>query len=377
MIIKSFLMVFFTCADNCVILIPMKFLIFIKKYISYITLLSLFIFIIGCKATPTPTPPTPTPEKVDIIQTIGKWKTIERVKTQLLEIYYNRSSDSNEDYAQYGVIDLKSSYFRLNYGPQSLWGTSVCIFPPFWKKEGTTATYYQGCPITYAINKSTNPNQTEQLVLDLTGTNQGIYISGWLTINPPEGNSIMAKIYILVQNTNNITIDFENHPNEAFKPVFISSMRINDQNWDANFAFAGSQKYTIPASGLFINPPVSATIFGVEGGTSDWQKQNGNLPCISIKIELNKQMNITGFVTSSNNPNDDNVGFWAATSKFSSSWEYTITATDVAFTPIIVENTPALLTQPSTIIKTSSVTTLSQQKQQQTAQQEKIDLPSW
>src|SRR5687767_12262678 len=46
------------------------------------------------------------------------------------------------NFPQYGVLHVKDSYFRLNYGPGSGWGTSVILLPVFW--SGGERYQYKG-----------------------------------------------------------------------------------------------------------------------------------------------------------------------------------------------------------------------------------------
>jgi len=48
----------------------------------------------------------------------------------ILEIAYGSGTNFN----QYAALHLDSSYFRMNWGPDSEWGTSVILAPSF--KEG-------------------------------------------------------------------------------------------------------------------------------------------------------------------------------------------------------------------------------------------------
>ncbi len=54
------------------------------------------------------------------------------------------------------------------------------------------------------------------------------------------------------------------------------------------------------------------------------KRMEANAP--SIEVTLDEPMQITGWVTPSNDPNDDNVGFWAASNQIIQSWQYTVIA---------------------------------------------------
>ncbi|MHB9023149.1 MAG: hypothetical protein ACYC7E_03105 [Armatimonadota bacterium] len=222
----------------------------------------------------------------------------------ILEIAYG----SGTNYPQYAALHLDSSYFRLNTGPGSGWGTSVVVMPSFW----TGGVYYQGTPITaqYATD-GTN------LIISIDGTLAGLHSEGDIRLSPPAGNAIAAQVSM----TTSGVVTLDNRPGEAFKPVMLSSMHISASQWDAQSAFIGAQSYAIPASGWLVDPPVAGTTFGLEGGTSTWKT---NAPTVEITFPTSRT--ITGWVTSSADPNDDNIGFWAASDQVLTSWQYDIVA---------------------------------------------------
>lgn len=211
---------------------------------------------------------------------------------------------------QYAALHLNDGYFRLINSPYSGWGTSVILLPAFWNN----GTYYQGAPVaaTWKISGS-------DLVLSIIGNICGINVSSEVKIIPPENNSIIAYI----KNTIEGNIPLDSRPAETFKPVMLSSMHISSTMWDGQSAFAGGQNYSIPVSGWIITPlaGVKTNSFGLLGGTSDWKQE-----APTITIDLDKPMRIAGWVNQSSNPNDDNVGYWAASDDILHSYEYTVTA---------------------------------------------------
>jgi hypothetical protein len=85
----------------------------------------------------------------------------------------------------------------------------------------------------------------------------------------------------------------------------------------------------IPAQGWLI-PPIptsSASIFGLLGGTSQWKTS-----APTIQIEMNTPIQVAGWVTNSVDPNDDNVGLWAASDQVLDAWNYTVTAEKAVIT---------------------------------------------
>lgn len=215
---------------------------------------------------------------------------------------------SGTSFPQYGALDTASGYLRLIPSTQSGWGTSVVIFPSFW----SGGVYYQGTTIVASHRLSGN-----NLVIDFTGNLAGLSVQGRLTIFPPN-QQINARVDILSA-TGNVVLD--NRPGEAFKLVMLSSMHISDTQWDSQSAFVGSQSYALPASGWIIDPPGSGTVFGLTGGTSSWKT---NAPTMELAFPTNQT--VAGWVTSSGDPNDDNVGFWAASDSVVSSYTYNVTA---------------------------------------------------
>jgi hypothetical protein len=80
--------------------------------------------------------------------------------------------------------------------------------------------------------------------------------------------------------------------------------------WDAREASADSRTFSIPNGGWIVEPPVVASVFALRGGTSAWKS---NAP--TLEVVLDRRLEITGWVTESSDPNDDNVAYWAAASR--------------------------------------------------------------
>jgi peptidoglycan hydrolase CwlO-like protein len=217
-------------------------------------------------------------------------------------------------FPQYASLDISSSYFRM-VPPNSTWGTSVILFPCFWEK----GNYYQG-NLKQALSYDWHVADTDgnYLVLSFEGEIANLTVEGEVRIDPPEEQSISAIVSVNVSGN----IELDNRPGEAFKPVMLSSMRISADMWDTQSAFVDTQSFQIPSSGWVIEPPTIGSTFGLKGGTSNWKN---NAP--TIKLVLDQNMQITGWVTSSNDPNDDNVGFWSATDEVIHFWEYTLIST--------------------------------------------------
>lgn len=233
---------------------------------------------------------------------VERWSVTQ--KGNILEISYGKWTN----FPQYAALDLNSGYLRLNYGPASGWGTSIVLPPSFW----SGGNYYQGTPVT-----STWKTEGSDLIISFAGTMTTLGIQGTVRISPPANSAISANVSLTV----NGKAVLDNRPAEAFKPVMLSSMHISAVSWDAQAVFAGSQVYQIPDSGWIISPAVSGTDFGLKGGSSAWKT---NAP--TVEIALGQPLQITGWVTNSNDPNDDNIGYWAAADTVLPNWSYKVTA---------------------------------------------------
>jgi hypothetical protein len=65
----------------------------------------------------------------------------------------------------------------------------------------------------------------------------------------------------------------------------------------------------------------NARDFGLQGGSSAWKK---NAP--TIEVALPRQRQVTGWLTTSQDPHVQNVGFCCAAARVLASWRYSITA---------------------------------------------------
>jgi hypothetical protein len=251
----------------------------------------------------------------------GAWRAA--YKDRVLMIYY----EEGERQSQFAALHLNDSYFRMVYGPDSAWGTSVILLPVYWSQ----GTQHQGGQVDVVPHVDEN-----DLILDIEGIVGMLHVSCQLSIQPPGKDSLTA--HVRVQSSGEIVLD--DRPLEAFKPAMLSSMHISETHWDAEVAYIGNPKWIItligerffprwlqphriPKSEWIITPSnvITSKRFGLRGGTSEWKK---NAP--TIIIEMNRPLQITGWVTPTENPNDDNVGLWAASKELLTSWEYKIRA---------------------------------------------------
>lgn len=187
-----------------------------------------------------------------------------------------------------------------------------CIFKAAIGTTSSGSVYNQGAPVTASWQVAGSGD----LVVSLEGTIAGLSIDGEIRLSPPEQDLLTARVTI--NTTGDVTL--ADRPGEAFKPIMLSSMHISGGTWDTQSAYVGVS-YQIPQSGWIIQPPVVGKTFGLIGGTS---LSKSNAPTIEVVLDQNQL--ITGWVTPSNDPNDDNVGFWAASNTVLRSWTYTVSA---------------------------------------------------
>lgn len=231
-----------------------------------------------------------------------------RQRGTILEI----ACGSGSQFPQYAALHLDSSYFRMVYSPQSGWGTSVVLMPAFW----SGGRYHQGVPVTASWR-----TEGSDLLLLLSGTIASLQVSLEVRLSPPVKNSLVARVKTLSV-TGNVVVD--NRPGEAFKPVMLSSMHISATQWDTRAAYIEGRIYNLPSNGWVVYPARTGSRFGLIGGTSSWKT---NAPTIEVVLHQPRPLQITGWITYSTNPNDDNVGFWAASSQVLREWQYTLRAT--------------------------------------------------
>jgi hypothetical protein len=215
---------------------------------------------------------------------------------------------SGQNYSQYGVLHLNSGYLRLINSPNAGWGTSVILLPAFW----TDGIYYQGSTVI-----ATWETENADIVFTVLGTIGNLIVTTVVRLFPPSNSTISADISTVV----NGSIEIDDKPGEAFKPVFLSSMNISPDIWDTESAFAGCSSFPIPSTGWIISPDeyIVTDSFGLIGGTSSWKT---NAP--SVWIRISQSLQSVGWVTYSADPNNDNIGLWVASDNLMSQWAYRI-----------------------------------------------------
>lgn len=248
----------------------------------------------------------------------------------LIEIF--RAYGTN--WAQVAALHTDSAYFRLNYGPGSAWGTSVDIMPSFW----SGGAYYQGTPVTVSGYKDKSSNLTFTVRGGRTiAPGKTMQTAVNVTLSQPSLAHVSARVSATNVGTG-ITLD--DRPAEAFKPCFISSM------WDSPTVFdstsIGSSTWNNVAGWVYFPYPTgtgwildpsktwTANNLVVKGGTaSGWKTNAPSMAFANMAIKSGTTLlpnQVQGWITQDSNPNDDNVGFWYASSVIPTNWSYTLTA---------------------------------------------------
>ena len=211
-------------------------------------------------------------------------------------------------YPQVAVLHRRDSYFRLTAGLGGGWGTSVILLPVVW----TTAGLQQGAPV-----RATWATAAGTLRLQVRGTIAGLRVQLSLTLHPPTASQLVVDVAATATGT----LPLAPRPDEAFKLVTLSSMRCNDEQWDCQAAVIDTLTVALPAAGAIVRPARRSRGFGLRGGSSSWKRT-----APSIEIALSQRRPVTGWVSPSDDPNDDNVALWAAAASVLSGWHYTIRA---------------------------------------------------
>lgn len=220
---------------------------------------------------------------------------------------------SGASFPQYAALNMNSGYFRMIPSATAGWGSSVILLPALWSRASCPTDYCQGAPVTATWRKSGT-----SLVLSIRGVIATLKVAVSVTLSPPANNVLAARVSAKVTGT--VRLD-GNRPGEAFKPVMLSSMHDSGTVWDSRDAFTGTRVYPFPPNGWITQPVAVTRDFGLQGGTS---RSKANAP--TIEVNLSQNQSVTGWLTHATNPNDDNVGFWAAAGTVLASWSYTVTA---------------------------------------------------
>jgi hypothetical protein len=225
----------------------------------------------------------------------------------ILEIGYRQGASS---WPQFGALDVNSGYLRLLPSTTAGWATSVVVLPSLWVK----GVLYQGAPLQFQSVSTFGAD----LMIKYTARIATLQCSGTLLLSPPAGGVLQAHVSMSISGQ----AVLDSRSGEAFKTVMLSSMHISNQLWDASAAVVNGRTIAIPTAGWICQPPLVGQTFGLRGGTSSWK---AHAP--TVMVTSDRSLEITGWVTQSSNPNDDNIGMWAAsmTSQVIPNYSYTIT----------------------------------------------------
>jgi hypothetical protein len=234
-----------------------------------------------------------------------RWEV--RRRRGVLEVGYGRRAS----YPQCAALHLRSGYFRLTY-PGGGWGTSIVVVPSFWM----AGRYHQGARLSAGWSVD-----APDLVLAFTSRFAGLTVAGEVRLAPPRRGLQAAAVQVRVSGAPAI----DDRPGEAFKPVTLSSMRTAPDRWDACATLFDERPGVIPEGGPLAGPLDPVHRFGLLGGCSSWKQA-----APTVEVELVPACVVAGWVTPSENPNDDNVAIWAATAELLPAWRYRVTARDAA-----------------------------------------------
>jgi hypothetical protein len=215
---------------------------------------------------------------------------------------------SDSDFPQYAAFHADTGYLRLNWGPESDWGTSLVVLPCIWED----GRYHQGAQtsVNWQVHESC-------LTLSFSGLVSGLHARGEIHLSAPMSDELSCGVAVTVEGEAKL----DQRRGEAFKPLMLSSMHIAEDLWDVASIEVDAQRLEIPDCGWIVNPSVIGQRIVLAGGTSRWKRQ-----APSLEVVFDRRFEMTGWKTPATNPDDDNVGFWVATEEVIRSWKYVVTA---------------------------------------------------
>jgi hypothetical protein len=231
-----------------------------------------------------------------------------RTRRRVLEAAHHTADGGHQCVA----LHLDSGYLRLVPDPSSSWGTSVVIVPSFWSR----GRLHQGIRL-----RASRSVADDDLIVTVSGKRGGLAIEGEVRVRPPADGSIRAEVRIRTSGRPRL----DDRHGEAFKPVMLSSMRVSEDHWDARHALAGADAVLIPDSGRLATARGPVDRFALVGGTSSHKRR-----APTIEVLLDRPMPVNGWVTPTSDPDDDNIGIWAASDIVLTEWGYTLVARSTA-----------------------------------------------
>ena len=283
----------------------------------------------------------PDPDRIKATNIQEQSKQADKIQWELIQggnlLLIAHKSNSGKALTEYGELHLDNSMLQLSYGPSSDWGTSVILLPTLWSQMSCSQSplkgYCQNAPVTLQDAQGhdihTAPEipvvqqiTTQNATLFIHGTIAGLDVTLKLQLFEPTDNYHIRARVTTTHVSGNVVLD--THPqNDAFRPLMLSSMHISASQWASQKAYADEQPFTLPNPGdtWIIQPSQVAQKFGLIGGASSWEQ---SAPSIEVQLEQPQLMWITGWVSESSNPNNDNVVFWCGSNKKLDSWSYTL-----------------------------------------------------
>lgn len=209
-----------------------------------------------------------------------------------------------------------SGYLRLSpiVGGKTQFGTSVVLGPAYW----SGGTYYHN-PAINAVSITGDFRVAETLTVTAVGRLGNADVEYVILLHRPEGEATSCQVTQRATWRNDTKIDAKHSAkHEGFKVVQFSSMFVDDTYHDAD-----SVRY-VSAAGPVAMPLVNqdGVLFAepaplhepwLETTHSDAEGWQGATPSVSATLHTSTipaQYTPQGWVTQTDNENDDNVGAW-------------------------------------------------------------------
>lgn len=221
----------------------------------------------------------------------------------IVEVSYG----SGTCFPQYAALHIDCGFLRINWGPHSGWGTSLVLLPSLW----VAGEYYQGAPIDIQCRLDGS-----DFLIYFSGAIATLKAFGHIRLTPPQSNLFSGTATVRTSGT----ADLDHRQGETFKPLALSSMHVMEDQWDAQSIAVGDQVFDMPTHGWLLPQPILSRRFALNGGSSRFKER-----APTLEIEMDEPRQITGWKTPSLNPDDDNVGMWAASDYVLPCWQYKFT----------------------------------------------------
>jgi hypothetical protein len=218
----------------------------------------------------------------------GPWQVLK--KGSIVEISYRQQ----EVFVPYAEFNLGTGALRLRYGAVAPWSPSAILRPLF---QGESSAY-QGLPVTARWRGLVEAGgdwpwmPTDGVVLSFQwddGSSSGVGV-GMIVISPPDGNTLSASVR---------TIGSRSDPAQTakFLPLTLVSDPISADAMEGRSVSIGGRMIPVPASGWFIQPPLSDR-------TLTWNSRpaEAGAATTTLSVSFNKDMMISGQIVVSADP---------------------------------------------------------------------------